>query len=107
MAGAASRLRAEGLPDLGRTSAAIAAYDIVDAGVAEVFDELTPELAVEALALLDEAGEAVGRAFGEDTRDRNSPETCAGVVRPGPAVPPPGGKLSFVRRMVNQWRERA
>lgn len=94
--------------DLARTSAALAAYDIVDAGVAELLetDELTDELIEKALALLEEAGEAVGAAFGEDTSDRNSVETCRGCVRPGPAEPAPGAELSFVRRLVAEWRRR-
>lgn len=94
------------LLDLSRTERAIAAYDIVDASVTEMLeeDDLTDELVMKAFALLEEAGEAVGAAFGEDTSDRNSMETCRGCVRPGPAVPSPGQELSFVRRRVAEWR---
>jgi hypothetical protein len=48
-------------------------------------------------------GEAVGIAFGLDTADRNSLETCRGCIRPGHRIPGPGEELSFVRRMVAQW----
>ncbi len=94
--------------NLAQTSAALVAYDIVDAGVTELLeaDDLTDELVLKAFALLEEAGEAVGAAFGEDTSDRNSVETCRGVVRPGPAIPRSGSELSFVRRLVAEWRRR-
>lgn len=45
-------------------------------------------------------GMAVGVAFGHDTADRNSMDTCRACVRPGPPVAGPGSELSFVRRMV-------
>lgn len=72
------------LPDLSRTEAAIAAYD------------RSPS---------DKLAKEVGRVYGQDTKDRNDPETCAAVIRPGPAIPGAGYELSFVRRMVNMWRE--
>jgi hypothetical protein len=69
----------------------------------------------EALATFDASGEywrdngplarAVGEAFGQDTAEYNDPEVCAALVRPGPATPPPGQTLSFVRRMVARWQE--
>jgi hypothetical protein len=75
------------LPNLQRTADAIAAYDA------------NP---TEAKA------KAVGVAFGLDTADRNDPETCAALVRPGPPTPALGETdVSFVRRMVRQWKAEA
>jgi len=107
----ASDLRAgsSGLPDLSRTAAAIEAFDVVDAEFEAYMSGESGDPEIERtkdlFRRMEEAGAAVGLAYGEDTRDRNSPETCEGVVRPGPAVPGPGRELSFVRRMVAQWRE--
>ncbi len=99
------------LPDLSRTARALARYDALED---ELDTDAGADLALEnparhsnQLERLDALGRAVGVAFGEDTKDRNDPETCAGVVRPGPAVPRPGCELSFVRRMGAQWREQA
>jgi hypothetical protein len=94
------------LPSLARTRKAIAAYDEAD----ERFNATQIEtLKVgEAFALFDELerlGEAVGIAYGEDTQDRNSPETCRQCIRPGRLVPGPGCTESFVRRMVRHWEE--
>lgn len=94
------------LPDLTRTAQALAAYDAFDVRYEETVEKLTPS---EALAMLDELerlGAAVGRAFGQDTVDRNNPDTCADLVRPGPRNPGAGSRPSFVRRMVAQWKER-
>jgi hypothetical protein len=71
-----------GLPDLTRTKRALELYD---AGEAD--------------------GEAVGIAFGLDTADRNSFETCKACVRPGKKHPAHPDDLSFVRRMVKKWEE--
>ena len=49
---------------------------------------------------LEALGEAVGVAYGEDTRGLNDLETCRKCVRPGHPNPPPGYETSFVRRMV-------
>ena len=99
------------LPDLSRTAAAIAAFDKVDAEFEECMAEGRRRLDYEGLRDLirrmEDAGVAVGQAYGRDTADRNDLPTCAGVVRPGPAVPSPGAEPSFVRRMVAQWREQA
>jgi len=92
------------LPDLARTRAAISAYDALDARIS--VDEVCGRERDGAAKMLDDLealGEAVGAAFGEDTKDRNDPETCRRCVRPGPAVPQPGAELSFVRRMVKAW----
>ena len=89
--------------NLARTSAALAAYDSVDGEVTTYLDgHVTGEGVLRIFKELELAGEAVGVAFGEDTSDRNSMETCRGCVRP--AVPSPGMGLSFVRRMVAEWR---
>ena len=85
--------------DLSRTAAAIIAYDAFDA----TYDNATHMTCDEAIAWFDELeqlGEAVGIAFGLDTADRNSMDTCKACVRPGPKVPAPGFATSFVRRMV-------
>ena len=88
------------LPDLSRTKAAIEAYDklndelVMDGSQAEVTGQF---------AELERLGEAVGIAFGLDTADRNSMDTCKGCIRPGHKVPAPGAELSFVRRMVAKW----
>lgn len=89
--------------DFTRTVAAIDAYDALDAAFMAADTEAK---LWKALAELNAAGEAVGYAYGLDTSDRNSLETCRSCVRPGPKVPPPGAELSFVRRMVADWRAR-
>jgi len=77
------------LPDLSRTEAAIKAFD----GAAELDKK-------------NELAQAVGRTYGQDTIDRNDPETCTALVRPGPPTPSLGETdVSFVRRMVRKWRE--
>lgn len=49
-------------------------------------------------------GRAVGVAFGLDTADRNDPEVCAALIRPGPrGVRPGNSDVSFVRRMVRKY----
>jgi hypothetical protein len=48
-------------------------------------------------------GEAVGIAFGLDTADRNSMDTCKSGIRPGNKIPAPGCELSFVRKAVAKW----
>jgi hypothetical protein len=94
------------LPDLSRTAAAINAYDQAVA-VYEAYASKHPNDAEdEHLYKNVESCEAtVGAAYGEDTKDRNDPETCAKLVRPGPKEPSPGEELSFVRRMVAKWKE--
>ena len=95
--------------DFTRTAAALDAYDLA----ADLFKvELNAEpmqsqaefLAGE--ARIEKMGEAVGEAFGFDTQDRNSVETCRQCIRPGPKVPGPGYELSFVRKTVAKWRQR-
>jgi len=76
--------------NMSRTHAALQAYDEAHAR------EVPLETNAEALAYFDELdrlAEAVGEAFGLDTADRNSLETCCQCVRPGP----------FVREMVEKW----
>jgi hypothetical protein len=95
--------------DLSRTEAAIERHDALEA---ELDSDAGADLAIEnpgrasnQLERLDFLAREVGRAFGLDTADRNDPTTCEALVRPGPAVPRPGYELSFVRRMVKQWKE--
>jgi len=87
------------LPDLTRTALAIAAYDEFDSRFDEVVNMNTLH-AVEALEKLEKLGWEVGHAFGLDTADRNSIQTCEQCIRPGFKVPGPGCEESFVRRMV-------
>ncbi len=92
------------LPSLEKTQAAIAAYDAADEKYTA--DEIQGKHdALKALENLEQLGEAVGTAFGEETQDRNDSEDCRRLIRPGHAVPPPGAELSFVRRMVKDWEE--
>jgi len=81
------------MTDLPRTRDAIAAYDREWAKPTKSY------------AKLEELGEAVGIAFGEDTKEFNNPANCRALVRPGPPIPGPGFELSFVRRMVKRWVE--
>lgn len=90
--------------NLSRTAKAIQDYD---ERVPELERKLiTPRDQYEVVAVvreIEKLDEAVGIAFGEDTRDRNNPETCRQCVRPGPKEPSPGFELSFVRRLVLEW----
>jgi hypothetical protein len=90
------------LPDLARTVKALEEYDVFDKEFCAMDrdDDL-----VAALEKLDRLGEAVGIAFGLDTADRNSMDTCKNHIRPGPATPAPGCELSFVRRMAKLYLE--
>lgn len=91
------------LPDLSRTRDAIKAYDLVDSEFTT--DRiLSGEAPIDIPQKLEKLGEAVGIAYGLDTADRNSLETCKQYIRPGPANPPPGYDISFVRRMVRDWQ---
>jgi hypothetical protein len=94
--------------DLRRTRDAIAAYDEADARFRDpaLWENGGPSTgeASRLLAELEQLGEAVGIAYGEDTKDINDPDTCRQCVRPGPATPPLGEtRPSFVRRMVADW----
>ena len=83
---------------LPNTKAAIDAYDAFN----EAFntDGMNNDEVLAAFAELERMAKAVGRVFGEETSDINSPVTCEQVIRPGHKVPGPGCELSFVRRMV-------
>lgn len=95
----------EKLPDLSRTLAALKTYDKRLPQLMRVLDKAQTDAELRTMMIeIEKLEESVGAAYGLDTADRNSPETCRGVVRPGPAVPPPGQELSFVRRMVAQWQ---
>ena len=112
MTDTANRLHFEGandLPDLSRTAAALAEFDRVCAeGDAIVRREgcSMAECDVE-IERMVEAGRVVAEAYGEDTADRNDPETCASLLWPGEVPPPAGEEPSFIRRMVQQWRVQA
>jgi hypothetical protein len=94
------------LPDLSRTAKAIEEHDAykiefadaIDNGKGKALDLLKVVSKFEALA------KAVGHAYGLDTADRNAMDTCENHVRPGPEVPGPGCEISFVRKMVAQWK---
>lgn len=97
--------------DLSRTAAALAAFDEFDS---KFHERVLATRSHAELSKLDAENERlareVGVAFGLDT-DRaiggpNDPQVCADLIRPGPAKPPPGCELSFVRRMVRLWRDR-
>lgn len=60
-------------PDLTRTVAALAAYDVIDA---EIADDMTESAATDFFARLDVAKKAIGDAFALDTADRNDPEVA-------------------------------
>lgn len=57
-------------PDLTRTLAALADYDVIDAAIA---DDMTESAATDFFARLDVAKKAIGDAFALDTADRNNP----------------------------------
>lgn len=69
---------------LKNTVEALRRYDEADARWKAEHHRWTAEQELRALAELDRLGEAVGAAFGEDTKDRNNPETCQLTVRPDP-----------------------
>lgn len=95
------------VPDLSRTAKAIETRDRVMPLLDEKLACESNAVALKVLAEIEAVERDVGAAFGEDTKDRNDPKVCADCVRAGPPVPPPGCELSFVRRMVNLWRERS
>lgn len=93
-------------PDLSRTAAALERYDAERGRIKRLWDNVETDQDVAFVTAEEERfARAVGEAFGLDTADRNNPRTCADLVRPGPKVPVPGAELSFVRRMVEIWRE--
>ena len=62
-----------------KTRQALAVYD---AWKSHVWDNARSEDIDVVLAEEERFGRAVGRAFGEETKAFNSPETCEGLVRP-------------------------
>jgi len=97
-----------GLPDLSRTAKAIEDRDTMMPVLNKRFDEYTKMAdAVRCKAVFQEMEaleRAVGEAYGEDTKDRNDPKTCAECVRAGPPIASVGCEISFVREMVAKWR---
>jgi hypothetical protein len=96
--------------NLKRTAAAIDAYDKVDGEVGRVMnlaraDRGNPDCLDGLFEERERLAEAVGAAYGEDTKGLNDPVTCRAMIRPGSKVPPLGAEESFVRRMVRLWRE--
>lgn len=87
------------LPDLSRTAQALREYDAAVDSIPKRKWWEDGESEIERLE------RAVGRAYGEDTKDRNNPLTCEQCIRPGPKHAPVGGELSFVRRMVAKWEQ--
>lgn len=93
------------LSDLSRTARALEEYDAFEPRYSRELMAATTNEEVERLVAEEQRmGEAVGIAFGEDTKGINNPETCRKCVRPGPSVPGTGYELSFVRRMVAKWK---
>lgn len=73
---------------LPRTQEALATFDAQvnaawDALFAMSNEDLTDGHVYRVVALEHRLGEAVGEAFGHDTADFNSMDTCRGCVRPG------------------------
>lgn len=91
------------IKDLSRTKAAIEAYDAHDKTWREGFTLFQAKVWFEEK---DRLAKAVGIAYGHDTADRNSMDTCEHCVRPGFKSKYGGDGDSFVRRMVKQWEER-
>lgn len=93
------------VPDLQMTAYALAGYDaFMDNWGAALLIANSQELGAMD-AKREQLEKTVGICFGLDTADRNSPQTCAECIRPGPKVPPSGQELSFVRRMVRIWEQ--
>ena len=92
--------------DLTNTKVALKAYDKFQAEWAARMP-LSDEDFRSFLEMEGRLGEAVGATYGEDTKGFNSPQTCRQCVRPGPATPPVGQELSFVRRMVAKYGQEA
>lgn len=94
------------LPDLSRTVAALKRYDKRLPQLMRVLDKAQTDAELRTMMTeIEKLEESVGAAFGLDTSDRNNPETCRKLVRPGPATPSTGQELSFVRRMVALWQQ--
>jgi hypothetical protein len=93
--------------DLTRTRDAIAAYDMANAEfTTEHILSLPLGQSLRCLQDLDDLAEAVGVAYGEDTKSINNVDTCRQYVRPGPATLAVGEtQPSFVRRMVADWEK--
>lgn len=90
---------------LARTAHAIDVYDAYDEYYAKVAPTATGDRCLTMLAKLEQLGEAVGIAFGHDTADRNSMDTCRQCVRPGSKNPPAGfDNPCWIRRLVLKWR---
>lgn len=87
------------------TRVAIEAYDAFDATFETALDEADQEKVTAWFKEQDRLGEAVGVAFGVETSDINSVETCRGCIRPGHKIPGPGCEESFVRKAVRKWEE--
>jgi hypothetical protein len=92
--------------DLSRTAAALKAYDEYDETVVQKIDQSTSYASAQAAENdLEALAREVGFCFGLDTYDRNNIDDCQRLLHPGPKIAPPGGELSFVRRMVKKWEE--
>ena len=93
-------------PDLSRTEAAIRLYDEQQVRLNALIESGKSNSKLEAAYdQLEKLSVVVGVAYGEDTKDRNNPETCRQLIRPGHKMLPSGYEESFVRRMVRLWRE--
>jgi len=84
------------LPDLTRTARAVEALDA---------EYAKPDSEIDWSKII-ELDREVGRAFGEDTADRNNQRTCEQCVRAGRPSPGPGFELAPVRRWVEQWKKK-
>lgn len=88
-----------------QTAAALAQYD---AFIDSLAKDVWPTNYVTGLKqeqMLDRLVRSVGTAFYEDTKDINHLQDCLQLTIGTPNVPP-GGRLSFIRRSVKEWKEK-
>lgn len=103
---------------LPRTAAALARYDAMLPELTAVLEAaITGGSIYGVMNEINQLGAEVGEAFGEDTSDRNDPQTCRALVRPdlwlrdlvakyGPAATPaPHVPTDRVTQLAREWLE--